>query len=364
MKYEKLSPPLQQILDVRTKSIEEELRSFQRANVSDTSSHTLSLARVFSAMGKGGDGLASTPYYETFKRIAEQSDKPFNPFRIILPFEVLAGRALATTPGAKGGYVIGADVGDVADILRPFSVTARMGVQVMTGLKNNFSIPVTKTRATATWQGSDGTSVTAADPVLGSASLAQKTVIAITTFSVQLMNQAASVEDYLRQELLRTVGNAIDRAAIRGLGGSEPLGLLSHPDVQTQSGTTLNAGTLTMKKLAAEANASDEQISFLSTPAVRALLEARERATGGGRFVWDNDQVADRRAYVSTDVPASTLICGDWSTCILGIWGQGITVEIDPHANFNAGGMAARVVVSCDFCALQSSSFIVATSIT
>ena len=65
-----------------------------------------------------------------------------------------------------------------------------------------------------------------------------------------------------------------------------------------------------MKRKSSEANVTDASISFLSTPAVRELLEGREKATGGGKFVWDKDLVADRPAYVSTDVPVATMICG------------------------------------------------------
>jgi hypothetical protein len=99
---------------------------------------------------------------------------------------------------------------------------------------------------------------------------------------------------------------------------------------------------------------------------VRETLETRERATGGGRFVWQNDQVADRAAFVSTDVPTATMICGDFSLIYLGIWGAGLVLEINPYeqTNFRAGIIQARVLVSCDAASVHPSSFIVASSIT
>lgn len=78
-----------------------------------------------------------------------------------------------------------------------------------------------------------------------------------------------------------------------------------------------------MKRKSAEANVTDENIAFLSTPAVRELLEGREKATGGGKFVWDKDLVADRPASVTTDMPTATMICGDFSLVYVGIWGAG-----------------------------------------
>jgi len=121
-----------------------------------------------------------------------------------------------------------------------------------------------------------------------------------------------------------------------------------------------------MKRKSAEANVIDEQISFLATPVVRELLEGREKATGGGKFVWDKDQVADRQAFVSTDVPTATMLCGDFSLIYLGIWGAGLVLEINPYeqTNFRAGIIQARVLLSCDVAVLHPSSVIVASSIT
>jgi hypothetical protein len=121
-----------------------------------------------------------------------------------------------------------------------------------------------------------------------------------------------------------------------------------------------------MKRKSAEANVTDEAISYLSTPAVRELLEGRERATGGGRFVWDKDQVADRAAYVSTDVPTATMICGDWSLIYLGIWGEGFVLEVNPFdpTGFKTGTIQARMLVTCDVAVLHPSAFVVASSIT
>lgn len=121
-----------------------------------------------------------------------------------------------------------------------------------------------------------------------------------------------------------------------------------------------------MKRKSAEANVTDENIAFLSTPAVRELLEGRERTTGGGRFVWDKDQVADRRAFVSTDVPTATMICGDFSLIYLGIWGKGFVLEVNPFdpSGFKTGTIQARMLVTCDIAVLHPNGFVVASSIT
>ena len=169
------------------------------------------------------------------------------------------------------------------------------------------------------------------------------------------------------RELMRTVGTAIDQAVINGTGASgQPMGILTTAGVQTQSGTALNAGVFTMKRKSSEANADDARIAFLSTPAVREWLETRERATGGGRFVWDRETVADRAAYASTDVPTATMLCGDFGTVYVGVWGPGFLLEINPYdpAHFRTGVIQARIILSADVAVLHPAAFVVATSIT
>jgi hypothetical protein len=121
-----------------------------------------------------------------------------------------------------------------------------------------------------------------------------------------------------------------------------------------------------MKRKAAEANVGDARIAYISTPAVRELLEGREIVTGSGQFVWQRDQVADRAAYVTTDMPAATMICGDYGNVYVGIWGEAFVLEINPFdpTNFRAGVIQARVLLSCDVAVLYPAGFAVASSIT
>ena len=96
-------------------------------------------------------------------------------------------------------------------------------------------------------------------------------------------------ERFVARELLNTIGTAIDKVVLAGAtGNNEPDGLLNAPGLQTLSGSSLTgASANAMLQLSADKNASDESISYLATPTVRAALQAREKASGNG-FVWDN----------------------------------------------------------------------------
>jgi len=360
-KNEPLPPQLVKLRDDRFRAIQSELEDIwdhweDRRTVGEPS---LDLARLVLSLGSGArlDGEDR----EACEERARRNNRPFDSQRPFIEF-----RDLTKASGAQGGFLVQQEISEVVDILRPWSVTARAGMLIDTGLIGDSVIPKITAKSTPAWLSTETSQVTASQPTLAQIALTPKTVAGLVQWTRQLAKQT-NAQRFVERELKRTIGTTIDQGAIAGTGASgQPLGLINTPGVQTQSGTTLNAGCATMKRKSAEANVNDEQISFLSTPAVRELLEGREKATGGGNFVWQNDRVADRPARVSTDVPTAVMICGDWSLIYLGIWGQGFVLEINPFdpSGFKAGLIQGRVLVSCDIAVLQPAGFVVASSIT
>jgi hypothetical protein len=110
----------------------------------------------------------------------------------------------------------------------------------------------------------------------------------------------------------------------------------------------------------------DERIRFLSTPAIRELLENRLRTGNSSRYVWDEGQVADRTAFVTSDLPAGVMIAGDWSNIYLGVWGEAFRIEINPcdSAGFRVGTISARIIMVVDVAVLHASGFCKSESIT
>lgn len=285
--------------------------------------------------------------------------------RPMIPFDELA-RDLTVDIAGVGGFLVGGQNQDVLDILRPWSVVARAGIQLLTNLTGDVSVPKVTGKATPKWLETETAEVPTSTPALQEIALTPKTVGILIQLSRRLMLQTDG-EKFARRELLRSVGTAIDQACINGSGADgEPLGLLDTPGVNTEPGAAFShASAAAMKRVVAAADASDEEISFLSTPAVRELLETRERASGSG-YIWDHDHVASRPGFVSTDVPSDTLIAGAWPRLLLGLWGRGITLEVNPFdaTAFKRGGISVRALVSVDVGVLHPAAFALSVSIT
>lgn len=112
------------------------------------------------------------------------------------------------------------------------------------------------------------------------------------------------------------------------------------------------------------AGATDANVAFVGTPAVRELLQQREAVATSGRFIWDGDRVANRRAYATPDAATASLIAGDFAQVLVGLWGPGLEFMVNPVQDFPKGICAARVMLTADCTVLQPGAFVKATSIT
>lgn len=307
---------------------------------------------------------------EYFQEAARLAGRTFDPERIWVPFEFFR-RDLTAATATAGGYLIGVDNQAAHDILRPWSFTNRGGVQWLENLQGSVTVAKTTVGATVVWQQTEGTQAAPSTPTIGQVAMTPKNAIGVIACSRNFMKQA-DPERWIRRELMRTCGTIADRAVLNSSGAmGEPLGVLGMPGIGTQSGASLAwAGVLSMKRKAADKNAHDGSggsIAFIGTPTVRELLEGRERFTGGGRAIWEDDEVASCAAYASTDMPAASLLSGPMGEVVFGIWGNGMQVEVNAFepSLFKTGGFQIRVVLSCDVGVLcDQAAFTKATSIT
>lgn len=320
----------------------------------------LSLARTISGMTR--ESLHEQDR-ELLQEFARREGLSFDRQRIFLPFSEFRDMTAGIASG--GGYLVSTQTSDAVDILRPWSVSAKAGITVETGLQGDVAIPKTSGKSTPYWLSTEATQTTPSSPTLAQIASTPKQVGIVVNFSRQLSLQS-NAEGFIRRELMKSIGSAIDQAILNGSGASQPTGILNTAGLNTESGTSLGlAGVVGMKRKISDSNANDDDISFIGTPSVRELLEKRERSTGSG-FIWDRDMIASRPGYVSTDVPSATLICGAFPLVWLGIWGSGFALEINPYdpTGFKSGTISARILLSMDIAVLHPSGFCKAESIT
>jgi len=306
-----------------------------------------------------------------YKQRPAEHDYRMRGNRIIVPPQVLA-RAMATSPGAKGGYLVNVETRSVLDALRPLSVVLSAGAVVVPGLTTSAVFPRQTGSPTMTWQAADGTTTNATDPTYGEASFTPRTAVGVVVGSRQLLTQSpALIDATLMPDLVRTAATTTDAAVIQGAGGAAPLGILNTPGVGTQSGTTLGVvGLLAMQRVVAAANglATPGGYRYITTPTVAELLSQRATLGTGTQPVWQGPlglgSVLGVPAFSTANTPTATMVGGDFSRVLIGEFFGGLEIEVSPNYNFNGNQFAIRAMLTIDVAVAHPSAFVVAASIT
>lgn len=323
-----------------------------------------SVSKVVAAMAQGGLKSTGSLEGEVLAGYAAEAGRFYDACRMYIPMQLIA-RDMTAAGTSGSNFLVGNQQTSPWDIVRPYSVTQRAGVRILTGLRDNLVMPMVSGTTTAHWLASEAvTAIGESTPTVGQKVLSPKAAGALVDVTHQFMRQAKGQEEFLRWEMTRTVGNLIDGAIINGSGSAgEPQGIVGATGVGAVSGTSLGwSGLTTMQQTASAANT--ELNAWIGTPAVRQLLSNRERSSGNGNgYCWDSGKVLGVDAFASTQCPTASLVCGDFNQVLLGIWSDGFELHINP-SDFSRGIYAARVLVHCDVGLLNPTAFAVSQSIT
>lgn len=176
-----------------------------------------------------------------------------------------------------------------------------------------------------------------------------------------LANASVDLESELRKHILRRAMLAIDRAALRGVGGDAPSGLLENPDLQVLSAGANGLAPAWEHLVEAEYQVSNRAGSmiaptFLSSPAMRKKLRTTQRGAGLDFILNDNvDTVMGQPLRTSALVPdnltkgtsedvCSALIFGDLAEIVVGFWGP---LAIDLLVDSRTLAKDAKVRIVC-----------------
>jgi len=331
---------------------------------------------------------------ECSREIAKRQNVVLDPNKFYVPFEVqgrqmsqargslmtpngqraagrYAQRDLTVASASGGGYLVGTDNMSFIEILRNRSVAYRMGARRMAGMQGNVTIPRQTAAATAVWLANEASTATESQQTLGQLALSPKTVGAYTEISRQLMLQSSpDAEAMVTSDLGSVCALAVDVGALRGAGSSgEPTGIVNTAGIGSVSGTSLAAaGIIEFMSDVATGNVMPVSFGYVTTPAVAGGLMVKPElpSTGTTRLwkgsLWDGT-LFDQPAMSTNQMSSASMLAGDWSQVVIAEWGV-LQIEVNPYANFQAGIIGVRAMVSVDVGLRYAAAFSLATSIT
>lgn len=287
--------------------------------------------------------------------------------------QLIAQRDLTAASASGGGYLVGTNnlAGSFIELLRARARVVQLGAIVLPGLRENVTIPKQSAAGTFYWLSSEAASITESNQTFGQVALTPKNGGGYTEVSMQLLKQSNPAADMIvMNDLSRICSLGVDSAALQGSGASgQPTGVINTGGIGSVSGTSLNwAGIVEFETDVSAANADVDTMAYLTTPTIRGTLKSRDKTgTTVGNYVWGGTNLEKTlngyRAEVTTQMPAASMLFGDWSQIVIGEWGT-LEISMNPYANFPAGIVGIRGWVTVDVGVRQASAFSYASSIT
>jgi HK97 family phage major capsid protein len=280
-------------------------------------------------------------------------------------------RDMTVASAGGGGYLVATENQSFIELLRNRSVAYQAGVQRLPGLVGSVTIPKQTVAATPVWLANEASTVTESTPTFTQVALTPHTVGAYIELSRQLLLQSQPAAEMIAmQDVSQVAAIAVDLAVLSGTGGSgQPTGITATGSIGAFTGTSLAApGVLDAQADVIAANVYPVSPAYITTGAVAALLMARpELPTTGTTRLWlgsmADGQIFGVRAMASAQMTAATMLYGDFSKCVVGEWGT-LEIETNPYANFQAGIIGIRSMVTIDVGVRYAGAFSYATTIT
>ncbi len=282
-------------------------------------------------------------------------------------------RAMTAIGASGSNYLVGTatPAQDFIDLLRSASVTLRMGVTRLTGLRSNVTVPKMVTGQSAHWLVDENTPITESQPEIGQLALTPKAVAALTKkISHQLQQQAGPALDaLLLNDLREQFGSAVDVGVLNGSGLlGQPTGVRNTAGVGSVSGTSFGVtGALECQTDVAASKALMPGCGYVTTPTVAGLLMQRVRFASTASPLWegslDAGQILGVQAMSTLNCPASTLFFGRWQSVVLADWGV-LELVKDEATHFTTGEARFRAILHVDVGVLHPGAFTIAQSIT
>jgi HK97 family phage major capsid protein len=288
----------------------------------------------------------------------------------------------------KGAELIFTEPGEFIDFLYNRMRVKELGARTISGLRDNIAFPKQSGKASGSWVGENpGTDVADSNLTLGQVLSSPKTYQSSTSYSRQLLAQAViDVDSLVRADLATDMALALDFVSIQGTGAgaNQPTGILNTSGVQSyvMIADTANGGLpswddiVLMSQALEDVNA--DQIgegAWLTTPPLKSRLKRIARLNNTMALpIWADDNTVDGyTARSSNQVPKnltkgtgtnlSALIRGIFETIVIGMWGSGFELVVDPYRLKKQGMIELTTFMMTDVALRYPQAFVVATDV-
>ena len=252
-------------------------------------------------------------------------------------------------------YLIGTEnmFNEFIDVLRNLGVAGQWGVRMISGAKQNISVPKKTSTGTFHWVAESGTG-TATDFVIGQLTATPHNGWASMKYTRQAALQSVpALEALIIDDILKNVITGRDSALINGAGTYEPDGLLITSGIGSVVGASFDLDALIEFW-------TDVKTNNINTENLRFVMNALV-AGGYLGMLFDYASRISAPPIISEQSPASTLIYGDGSEAWMIDWGI-IDLLVNPYKD-DTGDIVITAFTSMDVLFSRVTAFSVAADV-
>lgn len=315
---------------------------------------------------------------EMSKELAKKQHR--QPKGFFVPDFGWATRTVSTAAGATfgaGANIVPEDYrGDrFIDALISTSILGQVGATVLNGLSGNVAIPKISTSTAAAFI-AEGGSVGNSEPDFGQCTMSPKLLANKVSVTRELMIQSdPSVEQLIRNNMVRIFAAKIDNVAIKGGGSNEPTGILSTSGIgDVSSGGTSGNANLTYGNVVdimtevSQDNALLGNLRWVTHPAVVGkLMQTLVASSTDSRMIMPTpESMLGYPVVQTTQAPSSSpyaLLFGNFVDLYVGFF-SALDVLVDPFSSAGTATTNLFFYQDCDIAVAHAESFAAAQDVT
>ena len=263
-------------------------------------------------------------------------------------FNIADVESRAYSVSEDGDDVVATDIYDIWSPLRSKNVLVEAGAQVITGIKNNISIPL-MSAVSANWASETGAAADGSG-TFTSKKLSPKRITAKYPISLQLLAQdSIGVENAIRADIQKAINSKLEATLLGNAAGDDdkPAGLFYAPETGS---TVVEIGTFAdvcnFEGKVEEANF--EGGKYIMSPKAKAALRNMPKSAKSTQLVMEAGQVDGTDAFVTSHVADKKLIYGDFSNIVLATWDTVMVDVVRDTASVGNGQVTIVVNAFCD----------------
>lgn len=253
--------------------------------------------------------------------------------------------------GEGGAPLIGTETQPLVAALE--KVIGVKGFRTIAGLTSNISIPVQTTRNTAYQTTHLRDAATTSNPAFTNVMLTPVKISGNTRIGKELIAQANDdVEAFIIDSLTKEIGYKVEDYLLgkvtAGATGSVTYSALTAIDWNDVLAFEASIGGYAI-----------EEPAYVMSPAARAALKGIAKAGTFPVFLCEDNMVNGYKVNVSGCVSNDNIFFGDWSKLLLGIWGQGLEIMVNPYTYAKEGDVEIVASICVDAAVTQGDAFVV-----